>query len=199
MPSHSQACRLPWSRRASRVAIETDAANRWAHYTNLDPGSYVLHVKASNSDNVWNEDGAQLVIDVKPPFWKTPWFLTLVALVVQIVIVVSGAAVRLTGSGLGCSDWPACQEDSLVAPLEYRRISSSFSTARRHPILGVVRPHRGIDYAAAPGAPLWSVADGTVIYRGWAGASGNLVKIMKNVKAAQELVKCAAAIDTEFE
>jgi murein DD-endopeptidase MepM/ murein hydrolase activator NlpD len=61
--------------------------------------------------------------------------------------------------------------------LEFRRISSSFSKARRHPILGVVRPHRGIDYAAAPGTPVWSVADGKVIYRGWAGASGNLVKI----------------------
>lgn len=65
----------------------------------------------------------------------------------------------------------------LVAPLEYRRISSSFSAGRLHPILGVVRPHRGIDYAAAPGTPVWSVATGTVIFRGWAGASGNLVKV----------------------
>jgi cytochrome c oxidase assembly protein subunit 15 len=32
---------------------------------------------------------------------------------------VTGAAVRLTGSGLGCSDWPTCEENSLVAPLEY--------------------------------------------------------------------------------
>ncbi len=35
------------------------------------------------------------------------------------VIVVTGAAVRLTGSGLGCSDWPSCTEDSFVADLEY--------------------------------------------------------------------------------
>ena len=74
-------------------------------------------------------------------------------------------------------DGSAIERAFLVAPLEFRRISSSFSTARRHPILGVVRPHRGIDYAAAPGTPVWSVADGTVIYRGWAGASGNLIKI----------------------
>ena len=74
-------------------------------------------------------------------------------------------------------DGSAIERAFLVAPLEFSRISSSFSTARRHPILGVVRPHRGIDYAASPGTPVWSVAEGTVIYRGWAGASGNLVKI----------------------
>jgi heme a synthase len=45
--------------------------------------------------------------------------LTLVALVALAFIVVSGAAVRLTGSGLGCPDWPTCADDRLVAPLEY--------------------------------------------------------------------------------
>jgi heme a synthase len=33
--------------------------------------------------------------------------------------IVSGGAVRLTGSGLGCSDWPACTSTSIVAPLQY--------------------------------------------------------------------------------
>lgn len=36
-----------------------------------------------------------------------------------VVIVVTGGAVRLTGSGLGCSDWPNCEEGRLVAPLEF--------------------------------------------------------------------------------
>jgi cytochrome c oxidase assembly protein subunit 15 len=45
--------------------------------------------------------------------------ITLVALVALVFIIVTGAAVRLTGSGLGCSDWPTCEENSLVAPLEY--------------------------------------------------------------------------------
>ena len=39
-------------------------------------------------------------------------------LVTQVLIVLSGAAVRLTGSGLGCSDWPRCEDDRFVAPLE---------------------------------------------------------------------------------
>jgi cytochrome c oxidase assembly protein subunit 15 len=45
--------------------------------------------------------------------------ITLLALIALVFIVLSGAAVRLTGSGLGCSDWPTCEQDQLVAPLEY--------------------------------------------------------------------------------
>ena len=45
--------------------------------------------------------------------------VTLLALVALFVIVVTGGAVRLTGSGLGCPDWPTCTDDRLVAPWEY--------------------------------------------------------------------------------
>jgi murein DD-endopeptidase MepM/ murein hydrolase activator NlpD len=69
------------------------------------------------------------------------------------------------------------QRAFLVAPLRYSRISSTYADARTHPILNVTRRHPGVDYAAAEGTQLWAVADGTVIYRGWAGASGNLVKV----------------------
>lgn len=48
--------------------------------------------------------------------------LTRLALWALAAIVVTGAAVRLTGSGLGCEDWPACSEDSLVADLEYHAL-----------------------------------------------------------------------------
>jgi murein DD-endopeptidase MepM/ murein hydrolase activator NlpD len=74
-------------------------------------------------------------------------------------------------------DGSSVEGQFLRAPLRYSRITSRFSGARRHPILKVTRPHHGIDYAAPRGTPLWSVADGKVIYRGWAGGFGNLVKI----------------------
>lgn len=74
-------------------------------------------------------------------------------------------------------DGSAIERAFLVAPLQFSRISSAFSKARQHPILKITRPHHGIDYAAAHGTPLWAVGDGTVIFRGWAGASGNLIKI----------------------
>jgi cytochrome c oxidase assembly protein subunit 15 len=41
------------------------------------------------------------------------------ALLLLTIIVVTGAAVRLTGSGLGCTDWPNCEKGRLVAPLDY--------------------------------------------------------------------------------
>lgn len=63
----------------------------------------------------------------------------------------------------------------LKAPLQFNRISSRFSQARKHPILGGLRPHYGIDYAAPPGTPVWAVADGTVISTGWCGGFGKQV------------------------
>jgi len=51
----------------------------------------------------------------------------------------------------------------LKAPLRFDRISSKFSRARRHPILGGLYPHFGVDYAAPTGTPVWAVSDGTVI------------------------------------
>lgn len=47
---------------------------------------------------------------------------TRAALWALTIIVVSGGAVRLTGSGLGCSDWPNCEEDQFVADLEYHNL-----------------------------------------------------------------------------
>ena len=74
-------------------------------------------------------------------------------------------------------DGSSVEGQFLRAPLRYSRITSRFTHSRRHPILKVTRPHHGIDYAAPKGTPLWSVADGRVIYRGWGGGFGNLIKV----------------------
>jgi murein DD-endopeptidase MepM/ murein hydrolase activator NlpD len=74
-------------------------------------------------------------------------------------------------------DGSSVEGQFLRAPLRYSRITSRFTHSRRHPILKINRPHHGIDYAAPKGTPLWSVADGHVIYRGWGGGFGNLVKV----------------------
>lgn len=39
--------------------------------TNLDPGNYTLRVKGSNNDGTWNEEGASLIINISPPWWRT--------------------------------------------------------------------------------------------------------------------------------
>ena len=69
----------------------------------------------------------------------------------------------------------------LKAPLNYRRISSTFSEARMHPVHHVVRPHHGVDYAAPSGTPVQTIGDGTVIAKGWdPKGGGNYLKIKHN-------------------
>lgn len=69
----------------------------------------------------------------------------------------------------------------LKAPLKYKRISSGFTYKRMHPIYKVVRPHLGVDYAAAAGTPVYSVGDGVVIGKGYdKKGGGNFVKIKHN-------------------
>ncbi len=46
-------------------------SERKATFTNLDAGEYTLHVKGSNNDGVWNDDGTSLALTVTPPWWKT--------------------------------------------------------------------------------------------------------------------------------
>jgi ligand-binding sensor domain-containing protein/signal transduction histidine kinase len=53
---------------------------RFATFTNLDPGNYVFRVQASNNDGLWNEEGASLIIHVLPPWWKTWWARSLFVL-----------------------------------------------------------------------------------------------------------------------
>ena len=75
------------------------------------------------------------------------------------------------------ADGSAVERQFLQAPLTYRRISSTYSMGRVHPITGRRRPHLGIDYAASSGTPVWAVANGRVIFRGWLGGLGKTVKI----------------------
>ena len=68
----------------------------------------------------------------------------------------------------------------LKAPLSYRRISSTFSYSRFHPILKRYRPHLGIDYAAPVGTPVSALGDGKVVFIGWKGGYGRFVAIKHN-------------------
>lgn len=65
----------------------------------------------------------------------------------------------------------------LKAPLQYSRISSYFTTARYHPILKIVRPHLGIDYAAPMGTPISAISDGIILFAAYKGENGNLIRI----------------------
>jgi len=62
-------------------------------------------------------------------------------------------------------------------PVQFTRISSVFTTSRFHPVLKRSRPHHGVDFAAPTGTPVRTIADGVVVYSGYNGGSGNMVKI----------------------
>jgi len=62
-----------------------------------------------------------------------------------------------------------------ISPVEFSRITSEYTLARFHPVLGLWRAHRGIDYAAPLGSRVLATADGVVEFMGHRGELGNLV------------------------
>jgi murein DD-endopeptidase MepM/ murein hydrolase activator NlpD len=74
-------------------------------------------------------------------------------------------------------DGRSMEKAFLRAPLEFRRISSTFSTARLHPILNTIRAHKGVDYAAPMGTPVYAAGAGHLRFRGQKGGYGNLIEI----------------------
>lgn len=65
----------------------------------------------------------------------------------------------------------------LRTPIEYARISSHFNLARKHPVLHIIRAHKGTDYAAARGTPIRATGNGKVSFAGSKGGYGNTVII----------------------
>lgn len=62
---------------------------RAVYFDRLPPGDYTFRVAAANADGVWNEAGAGLKISVKPPFYRTFWFLALCAIgLIALVAVI---------------------------------------------------------------------------------------------------------------
>lgn len=59
---------------------------RDAYYTNLSPGSYIFHVKASNNDGVWSQKTRQIHLTVHPPIWKT-WYAYLLYTILFVSVL----------------------------------------------------------------------------------------------------------------
>lgn len=70
----------------------------------------------------------------------------------------------------------------LRAPLDFTRISSNFSLRRKHPVHKRIKAHRGVDYAAPRGTPVYAAGDGKVIASGYNKANGNYVFIQHGGK-----------------
>ena len=68
----------------------------------------------------------------------------------------------------------------LRAPLDFLKVTSNFNMRRFHPILKVTRPHRGIDYSAPTGTPVYAAGDGRIVQSGFSPSNGNFVVIQHN-------------------
>jgi signal transduction histidine kinase len=66
--------------------VYTDANNRTATYTNLNPGKYTFKIKASNCDGIWSEQERAITIFIAPPFWQTMWFRSLLILSITGIV-----------------------------------------------------------------------------------------------------------------
>ncbi|CAH9018814.1 M23 family metallopeptidase [Candidatus Nitrosacidococcus sp. I8] len=74
------------------------------------------------------------------------------------------------------------RRDFSRAPVHYTRISSYFSSKRKHPVLQKDRAHNGVDYAAPSGTPIQAASNGKVIFSGKKGGYGNVVILKHNEK-----------------
>lgn len=73
-------------------------------------------------------------------------------------------------------DGKSLKKAFLKSPLEFTRISSGFSM-RRHPISGMWKAHKGVDFAAATGTPIRAAGDGTITFVGQQRGYGNVIMI----------------------
>ncbi len=62
-------------------------SKRSATYTNLQRGNYTFKVKAANNSGLWNEEISSVKVSIKPPFWLTRWFATLLSISLILGIV----------------------------------------------------------------------------------------------------------------
>jgi len=69
-------------------------SRKFVSYSNLLPGTYVFHVKGSNSDGLWNEKGITVTINIARPFWKTWWFI-LICVFVGLAVLYVGYRLRV--------------------------------------------------------------------------------------------------------
>jgi murein DD-endopeptidase MepM/ murein hydrolase activator NlpD len=72
-------------------------------------------------------------------------------------------------------DGSSLRKAFLRSPVNFTRISSRFSLARRHPILHTFRAHKGVDYAAPSGTPIKASGHGKVIFKGVKSGYGNVI------------------------
>jgi murein DD-endopeptidase MepM/ murein hydrolase activator NlpD len=79
-------------------------------------------------------------------------------------------------------DGKSMRKAFLRTPVNFARISSRFTTSRYHPVLHKFRSHKGVDYAAKRGTPIYAAGDGKVIFKGKKGGYGKVMILQHGTK-----------------
>jgi len=77
------------------------------------------------------------------------------------------------------ADGKSVRKALMSTPIDGARLSSGFGM-RKHPVLGYNKMHKGIDFAASPGTPIYAAGDGTIEYIGKWSSYGNYIRIRHN-------------------
>lgn len=96
-------------------------------------------------------------------------------------------AVRYTNPQTNVSEYytpdgKSMRKAFLRTPVNFARISSKFTVSRYHPVLHKVRSHKGVDYAAKSGTPIYAAGDGKVIFKGKKGGYGKVMIVQHGSK-----------------
>ena len=104
--------------------------------------------------------------------------------------------------GYFSADGVSMRKAFLRSPLDFTRVTSNFDPRRLHPIAKVVRPHRGVDYGAPVGTPVYASGDGKVIESGYSRGNGNYVYVQhagnivtRYLHLHKRLVRAGARVD----
>ena len=81
------------------------------------------------------------------------------------------------------ADGSSVRRGLIRTPIDGARMTSGFGF-RRHPILGYNKQHKGVDFGARTGTPIYAAGDGTLAKVGWVNGYGNYIKLNHNARLA---------------
>ncbi|MDR0430533.1 MAG: response regulator [Tannerellaceae bacterium] len=109
--------------------IKYDYTHRSVTYTNLNPGTYTLRIKASSNPDIWTDEETSLIIEIEPAIWNTWWAKLIYAILVLLLIY---TVIRFIISRIKVKDALRIERFKLKQQGELNRIKTDFFTNISH-------------------------------------------------------------------